>query len=92
VGSNIGLNVPTFGKGCTCAISTAYPGRIHRPFECPIRYHASLGACPGWTAAGIRIPACWIGDDLTDACRAEWRTFAQVLPNSMVAQGVEVAF
>jgi hypothetical protein len=92
VGSNIGLNIASFTRGCSCPISLAYPGRSHRSFECPIRYHASLGACPGWTAAGVRIPACWNGEDLTDACRAEWRTFAQVLPSSMVAQGVEVAF
>ena len=92
VGSNIGLNIPSFSKGCLCAVSTAYPGRIHRTFECPIKYHATLGACPGWTAAGTRIPACWNGDDLTDACRAEWRTFVQVLPSPNIAQGVEVAF
>jgi hypothetical protein len=92
VGNNIGLAIPSFNKGCLCAVSIAYPGRTHRPFECPIRYHASLGACPGWTAGGVRIPACWNGDDLTDACRAEWRTFAQVLPHSQVCQGAEVAF
>ncbi len=92
VGSNIGLNIPSYTKGCLCAVSTAYPGRIHRAFECPIKYHATLGACPGWTAAGVKIPACWNGDDLTDACRAEWRTFVQVLPCSNMAQGTEVSF
>jgi hypothetical protein len=92
VGTDIGLNIPTFGRGCLCPISAAFPGRIHRPFECPIKYHAALGACPGWTAAGTRIPACWNGDDLTDACRAEWRIFARVLPCANIAQGVEVAF
>jgi hypothetical protein len=92
VGTNIGLNIPTYNRGCSCAVSTAYNGRIHHPFECPIKYHATLGACPGWTAAGARIPACWNGDDLTDACRAEWRTFVQVLLCSIVSQGAEVAF
>jgi hypothetical protein len=92
VGSNIGLNIPSFNKGCLCAVSTAYPGRIHRPFECPIKYHATFGACPGWTAASTRIPACWNGNELTNACRAEWRTFAQVLACSNVSQGVEMAF
>jgi hypothetical protein len=92
VGSDIGLNIPTFSRGCLCPISTAFPGRLHRPFECPIKYHAALGACPDWTAAGARIPACWNGDDLTDACRAEWRTFVRALPCSKIAQGAEVAF
>ena len=92
IGSDIGLNIPSFNRGCLCPISTAFPGRIHSPFECPIKYHATLSGCPGWTAVSTRIPACWNGDDLTDACRAEWRTFVRVLPCSKIAQGTEVAF
>ena len=80
--------------GCTCAISVAFPGRLHRNFECPIRLHATYNNlnCPGWTSAGARIPACWNGDVLTPACRAEWRAFAPTLPISNVAKGVDVAF
>ena len=70
VGTDIGLNIP-YGRTCACAVSTAFPGRQHRPFECPIRLHATLGNCPGWTPAGARIPAFWNGDVLTPACRAD---------------------
>jgi hypothetical protein len=92
IGEDIALNIPSFNRGCLCAVGLAFPGRIHRPFECPIKYHAALGACPGWTSAGARIPACWNGDNLTDACKAEWRTFARVLSCSNIAHGAEVVF
>ena len=92
VGTDIGLPVPITGTGCTCAISVAYPGRLHRNFECPLRLHATYNRCPGWTAAGARIPACWNGDVLTAACRTEWRAFAPTLPISNAARGVDVAF
>ena len=29
-------------------------------------------ACPGFTAAGVRVPADWIGENLTAAARARW--------------------
>ena len=62
------------------------------PWTRPWASGAARRTRPGWTAGGVRIPACWNGDDLTDACRAEWRTFAQVLPHSQICQGAEVAF
>jgi hypothetical protein len=92
VGTDIGLAIQAFGRGCLCPISIAFPGCTHRPFECPIKYHAALSNCPGWTPAVTRIPACWDGDVLTDACRADWRTFVRVLPTANMAQGVDVAF
>ena len=73
-------------------ISTRFPGRDHYTFECPMVYHLQFGACPGWTAGGDRIPGSWTGDDITPACRAEWRTFAASLPVADTAGGVSVAF
>ncbi len=92
VGTDIALPIPAAGTGCTCAVSVAFPGRHHRNFECPLRLHSTFGNCPGWTAAGARIPACWNGDVLTAACRTEWRTFAPTLPTANLARGVDVAF
>ena len=92
VGTDIGLPIPIAGTGCTCAISVAFPGRLHRNFECPIKLHATFHQCPGWTPAGTRIPACWNGDVLTPACRDEWRAFAPTLPISNAARGADVAF
>ena len=91
VGADIGIDIPG-GRPCVCPISVAFPGRSHRPFECPIRIHASFGRCPGWTAAGALIPASWKGEDLTAACWAEWRVFAPTLPVSNIARGAVVNF
>jgi hypothetical protein len=91
VGNDIGIDIPG-GRPCVCPVAAAFPGRSHRPFECPIRFHAVFGRCPGWTAAGARIPAAWNGEDLTPACRAEWRVFAPTLPISNIARGATVNF
>ena len=92
IGNNIALASLGPGRPCSCAIASAYPGRLHRPFECPIRFHQHLGQCPGWTAAGARIPSCWISEDLTPACRAEWANFAKTLPSAHAAAGIDVVF
>ena len=75
VGTDIGIDI-LGGRPCACAVPTNFPGRPHRPYECPIRIFAAHNRCPGWTGAGSRIPACWNGDVLTPACQAEWRAFA----------------
>jgi hypothetical protein len=92
VGNSLGLAVLAHGRLCSCSISAAFPGRSHRPFECPLKYHSRKGQCPGWTPAGTRIPSCWVGDDLTPACRADWSSFAATLTTSLAASGVDVAF
>jgi hypothetical protein len=79
VGDSLGLPGTISGKACACAISLAFPGTKHIPAECPIRYHQRYNRCPGWTAAGTRIPACWVGNELTPACRADWKDFAATL-------------
>ena len=91
-GRNFGFAVQTQSRTCTCAIFRAFPGSVHYPFECPLKYHALRGSCPGWTNTGQRIPASWSGDDITPACQAEWRTFAGPLPSARTAQGRDAAF
>ena len=92
-GNNFGQTLAG-GKSrpCSCLISRAFQGRIHYPFECPLRYHAQRGACPGWTATGARIPSAWNGDDITPATQAEWRTLVTTLPSAFSAGSVEVKF
>ena len=91
-GKNFGVTVPGTPRLCTCPISRAFTGHSHFPLECPFRYHAHRGSCPGWTATGQRIPAAWAGDDITPACQAEWRTFAASLPISKIAGTTEIQF
>jgi hypothetical protein len=92
VGPALGLARLGPGRPCACAINAAFPGRQHRTFECPLRYHQVRGRCPGWTPAGSRVPACWTGDDLTPACRDEWRDFAATLEVSRASLGAQVNF
>ena len=89
---NFGFAVQTQSRTCTCAIYRAFPGQVHYPFECPIKYHSHRGSCPGWTSAGQRIPTAWAGDGITSACQADWRTFIAQLPTARTAQGRDVTF
>jgi len=92
IGNNHGVTIPGNPRTCACAISKAFPGRTHFPFECPIKYHAHRGVCPGWTATGLRIPTAWAGDDITPATQAEWRAFQATLTSANVAGRTEVSF
>ena len=92
IGNNFGVEPPAGSRPCFCVIARRFTGRVHRVFECPIRYHFVCGSCPGWTATGDRIPSSWNGDDITPACQAEWKTFASSLPAARSANGQEAQF
>ena len=91
-GRNFGFAVQSQSRPCSCAIFRAFPGSVHYPFECPLKYHAQRGSCPGWTNTGQRIPASWSGDDITPACQAEWRAFAGPLPTARTSGTRDAAF
>ena len=92
-GANYGFAVTDpNARTCTCSVARAYPGKPHYLFECPYKYHAQRGSCPGWTATGTRIPAAWNGDDITTATAAEWRAMAAGLPLARVVGGRAVTF
>jgi hypothetical protein len=58
-------------------ICRSCPSRAHAHFECPARYAAKLGfPCPGFDAAGSRVPGDWSGPDLQRATRSAWTTYA----------------
>jgi hypothetical protein len=77
---------------CNCHISRAFAGRTHYPFECPLRYHAQRGACPGWASNGTRLPGSWIGDELTPTCLGEWRALQATLTSAKMTGPAEVKF
>ena len=86
-GNNFGIVLPGNPRTCSCTISRAFPGRIHHPFEFPLRLHQMKGSCPGWTPTGLRIPSAWSGDNITTATQAEWRTLQATLLPAIVAKG-----
>jgi hypothetical protein len=91
-GTNYGSTGAAHTRLCGCAISKAYPGRPHYPFECPIRHHYQFQRCPGWTAAGVRVPGAWHGEEITAATAAEWRAYQPTLLSATAAGNIEVTF
>ena len=75
VGQDIGFDLVPGPPTCTCAINIFFPGSVHRGYECPLRYIARFGSCPGWALPGARIPSAWNGDTLAPATRAEWTAY-----------------
>jgi hypothetical protein len=92
IGTTLGFACAKPARKCHCPIATAFPGRGHFFYECPLLYHSVHGSCPGWTASGTRIPTCWVGDDITPACRASWKTFSAKLDSAHAAAGVVAPF
>jgi hypothetical protein len=91
-GTNFGTDLKGPSRQCSCAITRAFPGRSHYPFECPFKHHVQRGSCPGWTSNGTRIPSAWAGDDITPATQAEWRAMVPSLPTARAAGGQEAQF
>ena len=46
----------------------------HAKWDCPLRYIAQCGHCPGFTANGLRHRGSWINDDtMTAETVTEWK-------------------
>ena len=60
----------------------------HATWDCPRRYWSVRGMCPGFKSEWGRVPSAWHGDELTDATREAWRSFAKALRKASGAQGV----
>ena len=59
----------------------------HAPWNCPLRFWAVRGMCPGFLPSGARDPTAWNGEEITDATRAQWRSFDQSLRLAMSSPG-----
>jgi hypothetical protein len=92
IGNKLGIAITDGARPCSCTITRAFPGRVHYPFECPLRYHAQRGTCPGWTSYGTRIPTAWAGEDITPATQAEWRAMVPSLATARAAGGKDAQF
>jgi hypothetical protein len=57
-----------------------------------LRYHTQRNTCPGWTAAGTRIPTAWNGDDINTTTQAEWQALVPSLSSAHVAGAQEIKF
>lgn len=96
VGTSLAVLDPLAHLKHACQCRPQGPAAVgtHFCWECPQKYHARFGSCPGFNADGTRILASWSGDEITAATRQEWRTFiaAQGLASAISARGAEVNF
>ena len=64
--------------GCGASIFTGPRPGQHATWDCPLRYIAKFGRCPGFLLTGLRDPAQWLaGDILTRAAKDDWMRFIQ---------------
>ena len=51
----------------------------HARWDCPLRYFAQCGHCPGFTADGLRQRSSWIDNDtMTAETVAEWKRLIEI--------------
>ena len=64
----------SFTPPCRCGEALGFPGP-HATWNCPLRYFARRGSCPGFLPTGERDPAAWAGDNITDETKRRWKRF-----------------
>jgi hypothetical protein len=75
------------GPPCTSRTCEGLNAGYHASWNCPLRFWAVRGMCPGFLPNGARDPAAWNGDEITDATRAQWKSFDQSLRLAMSSPG-----
>ncbi len=58
--------------GCGAKHGADYRPGPHATWDCPFRYIARYGSCPGFLPSGRRDPAQWNGDSLTALAKQAW--------------------
>ena len=73
--------------GCANRYGPAYaayrPG-LHATWDCPLRYIAKWGSCPGFLKNGQRDPLKWVGNNLTRAAKDQWLALIENLKHSLL--------
>ncbi len=82
---------------CCCGSkhgSSYLPG-LHSTWDCPFRYMARCGSCPGFLPSGQRDPAQWQGEHLSARAKLAWvkliKDFDLPLPNCIGAKAPNFA-
>lgn len=65
----------SLGRACSCQLLGGSDAARHCSWDCPQRYFELYGSCPGWASGSARDPGCWVGDEITDATRTQWKQF-----------------
>ena len=60
--------------GCHHQLKLRYLPGPHATWDCPLRYIAQCGSCPGFNFDGSRDPSQWQGENLTRAAKNAWLT------------------
>jgi hypothetical protein len=83
-----GIPGPVPGPPCHSERCKSVGAGPHPTWNCPLRFFSVRGACPGFLPSGARDPAAWVGDEITDATRAQWRDFDATLRLAAGASGL----
>ena len=65
--------------GCGSKHGPTYQPGPHATWDCPLRYIARYGSCPGFLMTGMRDPQQWAGDNLTRGAKDAWIKLIQQL-------------
>ena len=72
--------------GCGSKHGAGYRPGPHATWDCPFRYMARYGSCPGFLPSGMKDPSQWSGDHLTTPAKLAWvlliTTLNLPLPNT----------
>jgi hypothetical protein len=60
---------------CHCNVQGTGFAQPHFCWECPLKYLARFGSCPGFNRDGSRAAAAWSGEDITVATKSAWNDF-----------------
>ena len=77
---------PCMSRACL-DVRASDPSTEHATWDCPLRYWAVRNQCPGFLRDGTRDPSAWIGNEITEATRKQWKAFDATLRLSKSAPG-----
>ena len=78
--------------GCGSKHGAGYRPGPYATWDCPFRYMARYGSCPGFLPSGLKDPAQWSGDHLTTPAKLQQQPAELVLGlESLVLVGQAVA-
>ncbi len=58
--------------GCRAKHGALYKQGLHATWDCPFRYMARYGSCPGFLCNGMKDRTQWSGEHLTALAKQAW--------------------
>jgi hypothetical protein len=75
------------GLPCNSRTCESLNAGYHASWNCPLRFWAVRSMCPCFLPNGAHDPTAWNGEEITDATKAQWKSFDQSLRLAMSSPG-----